>query len=465
MNSKWPKGIPYPTSWLRAIALSATFFGIIHLFGRNIGTARDIEKLATVAWFCEIPLMAGYHYIAVQLAEYLERSRTDSQNTRNIGSWQYWKEGLAGFFVLFLALIVTAPIVDAIAPISYSISYYYRYARDADKAIFIYSILSAIASAYLYYWKIPSRVKSLLVFCWPLINSYLKTQLLLYIPVIISVPILAAGSLVSKLNLPGSLLVLAVFLAIIMWLFATAAAFATIHYYGAHWVNWIASWWPESFPGYGNLQQRKAQRHNASVNKSFIYHETSWKLAAHNLTVLIYINVLSSIVSLPIYIAISQESSAEILEILGGALYLIWTTIAVILWHFWGCKQAAKIMAANIITKTQTKAKTKKGKSKTQKVRSSKKLETPADPIEVELNQMSAEFGMTSMRPVRKNLHPEQTKWYVFRGGQAEGPYTREQLWLAQRITARSNVRREGETDWTRAGEIAELADFIRSKS
>jgi len=465
MNSKWPKGIPYPTSWLRAIALSATFFGIIHLFGRNIGTARDIEKLATVAWFCEIPLMAGYHYVAVQLAKHLERSRTDSQNTRNIGSWQHWKEGLAGFFVVFLALVVTGPIADAIAPISYSISYYYRYARDADKAIFIYSILSAIASAYLYYWKIPSRVKSLLVFCWPLINSYLKTQLLLYIPVIISVPILAAGSLVSKLNLPGSLLVLAVFLAIIMWLFATAAAFAAIHYYGAHWVNWIASWWPESFPGYGNLQQRKAQRHNASVNKSFIYHETSWKLAAHNLTVLIYINVLSSIVSLPVYIAISQESSAEILEILGGALYLIWTTIAVILWHFWGRKQAAKIMAANIITKTQTKAKAKKGKSKTQKVRSSKKLETPADPIEVELNQMSAEFGMTSMRPVRKNLHPEQTKWYVFRGGQAEGPYTREQLWLAQRITARSNVRREGETDWTRAGEIAELADFIRSKS
>ena len=464
MNSKWPKGLPYPTSWLRAIALSATFFGIIHLFGRNIGTARNIEKLATVAWFCEIPLMAGYHYIAVQLAEHLERSRTDSQNTRNIGSWQHWKEGLAAFLVLFLALVVTGPIADAIAPISYSMSYYYRYARDADKALFIYSILSTIASAYLYYWKIPSRFKSLLVFCWPLINSYLKTQLLLYIPLISCLPILAAGSLVSKLNLPGSLLVLTVFLAIIMWLFSTAAAFAAIHYYGAHWANWIARWWPESFPGYGNLQQRKSQRHNASVSKSFIYHETSWKLAAHDLTVLIYANVLSSIVSLPIYIEISNELSTEILEMLGVALYLIWTTIAVILWHFWGRKQARKIMAANI-TKTKTKAKAKKGKSKTQKVKSYKKLETPADPIEIELNQMSAEFGMTSMRPVRKDINPDQTQWYVFRSGQAEGPYTREQLWLAQRITARSNVRREGETDWTRAGEIAELADFIRSKS
>lgn len=461
MNSKWPKGIPYPTSWLRAIALSATFFGIIHLFARNIGTARDIEKLATVAWFCEIPLMAGYHYVAVQLTKHLERSRTDSQNTKNIGSWQHWKEGLAGFFVLFLALVITRPIADAIAPISYSISYYYRYHIDADKAIFIYSILSTIASAYLYYWKISSRVKSLLLFCWPLINSYLKTQLLLYIPLIICLPILAAA-LVSQLNLSGLLLVLAVFLTIIMWFFSTAAAFAAIHYYGAHWANWIASWWPESFPGYGNLQQRKFQRHNASVSKSFIYHETSWKLAAHDFTVLIYTNLLSSIVSLPIYIAISKESSTEILEILAGALYLIWTTIAVILWHYWGRKQAAKIMGANI---TKTKSKPKQGKSKTKNFRSSKKLETPADSIEMELNQMSAEFGMTLMRPIRKNTNPEETKWYVFRSGQAEGPYTREQLWLSQRITARSNVRREGETDWTRAGKIAELASFIRSKS
>ncbi|MDF0553866.1 DUF4339 domain-containing protein [Kamptonema sp. UHCC 0994] len=466
MNSKWPKGLPYLTSWLRAIALSASFFNIIHLFWRNIGTARDIEKLATFAWFCQIPLMAGYHFVAVQLAKHLERSPTDSQNTHPTGSWQHWKEGLGGFFVLFLALVVTGPITDAIAPISYSRSYYYRYAIDADKALFIYGLLSAIASAYLYYWKIPSRVKSLVVFCWPLIDSYLKTLLLLYIPLISSIPVLAAAAIISKSNLPRSLLALTVFLAIIIWFFATAAAFAAIHYYGAHWANWIANWWPESFPGYSYLQQKKTQRHNASVSKSFIHHETSWNLAAHDFTVLIYANILSSIASIPIYIAMSDELSAETLETLSAALYLIWTTIAVILWHSWGRSRAAKIMAASITKAKAKKAKTKKSKSKTTKVNPPKKPQPPADMIEVDLNQMSGEFGMTSMRPVRKkkNPDPEQTKWYVFRSGQAEGPYTREQLWLAQRITARSNVRRENETDWTRAGEIPELADFLTSK-
>ena len=453
-----PKGLPHPTSWLRAIALSATFFGIIHFFWQNITTASHIEKLATVAWFCQIPLMAGYHYAAVQLAEHLERSRPDSQNTRPLGSWQHWKEGLAGFLVLFLALVVTGPIADAIAPISYSMRY--GYAIDVDKALFIYGILCAIASAYLYYWKIPSRVKSLIVFSWPLINSYLKTQLLLYIPLISCLPVLVAAALVSKLNLPGSLLGLAAFLAVIIWLFATAAAFAAIHYYGAHWANWIAGWWPESFPGYRYLQQKKTKRHNASVNKSFIHHETSWKLAAHDLTVLIYTNVLSSIASLPIYFAMSEASSAETLENLSIGLYLVWTTIAAILWHYWGRKQAVKIMDANI-----TKAKTKKGKSKTKKVKPPKKTQPPADPVEVEINQIKGDLGITAMKPVRKNPDQDQTKWYVFRGGQSEGPYTREQLWLAQRITARSNVRREAETDWTRAGEIAELADFLNTKA
>ncbi|MDB9513065.1 DUF4339 domain-containing protein [Kamptonema animale CS-326] len=467
-TSNWPKGLPYPTSWLRGVALNVTFFGIIHLFWRNIGTASDIEKLATVAWFCQIPLMAGYHYVAVRLADQLERSRTDSPNTSPTGSWQHWKEGLAGFLVLFLAVIVTSPVADAIAPIYYSRNYY-RYSVYIDKALLIYGILSTIASAYLYYWKIPSRFNSLIVFCWPLINTYLKTQQLLYIPLISCFPVAAisiiVAALASKLNLSEVFLGLGVFLVVIMWFFATATAFAAIHYYGAHWANWIASWWPESFPGYNHLQQKKTQKHNASVSKSFIRHETSWKLAAHDFTVIIYTNVLSGIASIPIYIAILNELSSEASqgkptetsEALSGALYLVWTTIAMILWHFWGRKQAAKIMAA-------TKAKATKGKAKTTKKAKKTKAKTPADPIEVELNQIKGELGATVMRPVRKTATSQQVLWEVFRSGPV-GPYTKEQLRSQQKITAKTNVRRVGENDWTRAGEIPELADFLSSKS
>ncbi|HLO47903.1 MAG TPA: DUF4339 domain-containing protein [Kamptonema sp.] len=460
---KWPKSLPHPTSWLRAIALSATFFGIIHLFWRNIGTARDIEKLTIFAWFCQIPLMAGYHYAAVQLAEHLERSHPDpnSQKNRPLGSWQHWKEGLAGFFVLFLALVVTGPIADAIAPISYLRNYRDYYTIDVDKTLCIYGILCAIASAYLYYWKIPSRVKSFLVFCWPLINSYLKIQQILFIPIITSLPFLAAVKIALKLNLSGTSFCFVTFLIVIFWFFATAAAFAAIHYYGAHGINWIASWWPESFPGYSYLQQRKAQKHNASVNQNFIYHQTSWKLAAHDFTILIYVNVLTNLVSLPIYLAISKGVAVETLVTLSIASYLIWTIIAIILWHSWGRSRAAKMIGTSIKT---TKNKQKKRK-KIQKSTPHKKPQPPVDPDKVELNEISAELGMIPMKPVRKTLDPNQTQWYVFRSGQSEGPYTREQLWLAQRITARSNVRREGETDWTRAGDISELADFLKNKT
>lgn len=93
-----------------------------------------------------------------------------------------------------------------------------------------------------------------------------------------------------------------------------------------------------------------------------------------------------------------------------------------------------------------------------------KKPQSPVDPIEVELNQLSAEFGMTTMRPVRKTTKSQQVLWEVFRS-EAIGPYTKEQLRSEQQITARTNVRRVGETDWMRAGEIPELANFLTLKS
>jgi hypothetical protein len=91
------------------------------------------------------------------------------------------------------------------------------------------------------------------------------------------------------------------------------------------------------------------------------------------------------------------------------------------------------------------------------------------DPIEKELNQLSAEAGATQMRPVRRatpavrQSTPEVADWYVFRSGKAEGPYTKLQLWEVQSITARTKVRR-GEADWQRAGEVPELAKYLTEK-
>jgi hypothetical protein len=91
------------------------------------------------------------------------------------------------------------------------------------------------------------------------------------------------------------------------------------------------------------------------------------------------------------------------------------------------------------------------------------------NPIEQELNALSADARATQMRPVRQATPvvrqgtPEVADWYVFRSGKAEGPYTKLQLWEVQKITARTKVRR-GEADWQRAGEVSELAKYLSDK-
>ena len=91
------------------------------------------------------------------------------------------------------------------------------------------------------------------------------------------------------------------------------------------------------------------------------------------------------------------------------------------------------------------------------------------NPIEQEFNQLSADAGATRMRPVRqatpvvRQTPPEVADWYVFRSGEAEGPYTKLQLWEVQKITARTKVRR-GEGDWQRAGEVSELTKYLTDK-
>ena len=180
-------------------------------------------------------------------------------------------------------------------------------------------------------------------------------------------------------------------------------------------------------------------------------------LASLDFIVLIYANVLTNPVSLPIIFKSFEKSSSP----KDAALYItVWTVITINLWHFWGRDRARKIMSKNL-AKTAPKNQSKTNK-KAQKPQKPRPPVSPVDSIEVELNEMSADFGMTLMKPVRKTPNPDETKWYVFRGGESEVPYTRNQLWLARRITAGSKVRRENETEWTIAGKIPELKDFLK---
>ncbi len=90
----------------------------------------------------------------------------------------------------------------------------------------------------------------------------------------------------------------------------------------------------------------------------------------------------------------------------------------------------------------------------------------PVNPIEVELNQLAAESGDARMRPVRRpspKPKPETPQWYVFRSGKSEGPYTKDQLRDAQQISDRTLVQLE-KTEWQRAGEIPELANYLTQK-
>lgn len=96
--------------------------------------------------------------------------------------------------------------------------------------------------------------------------------------------------------------------------------------------------------------------------------------------------------------------------------------------------------------------------------RSPKTLPAP-DPVEQELNQLKAQSGMSRMKTARQSAASasETAEWYVFRSGNAEGPYTKMQLLEIQKITDRTKVRRD-EAEWQRAGEIPELAAYLTEK-
>lgn len=51
-------------------------------------------------------------------------------------------------------------------------------------------------------------------------------------------------------------------------------------------------------------------------------------------------------------------------------------------------------------------------------------------------------------------------EWYIFRSGDAVGPFTLAQL-RTEGISSRTNIRREGETEWTRARDIPQLQSIL----
>ncbi|NES96233.1 MAG: DUF4339 domain-containing protein, partial [Desertifilum sp. SIO1I2] len=51
-------------------------------------------------------------------------------------------------------------------------------------------------------------------------------------------------------------------------------------------------------------------------------------------------------------------------------------------------------------------------------------------------------------------------EWYIFRNGESLGPFNINQL-PEQGLSSRTNVRREGETEWVRARDVAELAPLL----
>ncbi|MDF0552814.1 DUF4339 domain-containing protein [Kamptonema sp. UHCC 0994] len=118
-------------------------------------------------------------------------------------------------------------------------------------------------------------------------------------------------------------------------------------------------------------------------------------------------------------------------------------------------KEFNEAMADDTIPKKQISSKPKP---------SSKSLTKSSTPPKSKQTKKVAPLTTNSLEgslaaPVKKLK--EKAEWYVFRSGNAEGPYTKGQLRDVQRITARTSVKREGQEDWVKAGSIEELASFL----
>ncbi|MCC3407809.1 MAG: DUF4339 domain-containing protein [Microcoleus sp. PH2017_10_PVI_O_A] len=454
MNN-WPKFLPFPASWAKGFALSSGFWLIVSVllpgyyyyyrfstvYWRNIISSSDFEGAIAFAWLCQIPLFAFYHWGLAKFAEWVESRSQNQPPTVTVSPWLHWREGFIAFATLPAAIVMGIP---AIALLMLPL-------RDSSGAIVALILGTAIASAYLYHFRFAKLLKIILKFLGIFYAYLLKILQILLVPTLTGTPFFVL-TFVTAPMVPKQLLPLTTFLLVISVFLSGIVGYAALQYWSAHLVNWAAKWWPAYSPGYSRIQARKAWKHNkTAASQSFVRHTTSWHLAANDTTYLIYFN-LSALVFGAIASAVfgepSEWSETEE-EMLGSAVALVW----VAQWHFRGWPREVAIAG---------------GEASAKKTSRDRNLPA-ADPVEVELNQLAAEFGDARMRPVRKPApatkkpKSQQAQWYVFRSGKAEGPYTKRQLRDVQKITDRTKVRR-GETEWQRAGEIPELAAYLTEK-
>jgi hypothetical protein len=498
MNN-WPKFLPHPVLWARGLALSSSFWSIVFVllprnyyyyypFTRtywNSISNSDFDNAIAFAWFSLIPLFAFYHWTLTKATEWVE-NRRQNQPPTTVSAWQHWREGIVAFATLPAAIVLGIPAM-AILILPF---------KDSSAAIVALILGTAIAAAYLYHFRFARLLKFIVKFFVIFHADLFKILQITLVPAATGTPFFILTIATAEI-VPQKLLPLTTFLLVVCVLLSGIVGYAALQYWSAHFVNWAATWWPVGAPGYGRIQARKAWKHNkTATSQNFVRHSTSWHLAANDATNLIYFKLMAIGCGAIGYWLFGEplEWSETQEEILGTVTALSW----VALWHFWGWHREVEIASDRASVKTSTNKtsasktsanKTSANKTSTKKRSSDANLSEP-DPVEIELNQMSAELGDARMRSVRKSQSAtqkpkpatqktppatqkrspatqkpksEQPQWYVFRSGKAESPYTKLQLLEVQKITDRTKVRL-GENEWRRAGEIPELAAYLTQK-
>lgn len=254
-------------------------------------------------------------------------------------------------------------------------------------------------------------------------------------------------------------------LVLFSWLFQLPAI-AHLHHWLTLILDWIATWWPQWALGYKRFQERLVQKQRRQhPTKLFSPTKASWQEGINALIVLLAVGLVTVLVWGVCYKITGPDIARDFRKLIFKTMWFLGPIIIAYLYQYdlWARSRRTAKKIKQVEIAKQGEADKRKVSKKTSSSKP-KKLQPSADPIEVELNQIKGEMGATVMRPVRKTATSQQVLWEVFRSGPV-GPYTKEQLRSQQKITAKTNVRRVGENDWTRAGEIPELADFLSSKS
>ena len=449
MNNR-PKFLPHPTSWARGFALSISFWLIVsvlwpHAYYYSYGFNRmywytirnsDFKNVMIFAWLCQIWLFAFYHWGVTRVTEWVE-IRRENQPLATVSKWQHGREGIIAFLTLPAGILMGVP----------AIAIFMLPVNSSSGALIAVILGTAIASSYLYYFRFGQLLKNIIQPLWVFVINLLKIFELLLVPIATGSPFFMLTISTAKI-IPQQLLPLTTFCLVVCVFLSGIVGYAALQYWSAHLVNWVATWWPKESPGYSHLQTRIAWKHNKTVRKqSFIRHSTSWNLAANDATNLIYLNAISVILGFFGYLVFGDASKWTQIEeeILGLVALVAW----MVPWYFWGWRSEVEIAS---------------GKPEGKKRRSTNSKSQPPNQVEQELNRIKTESGMNRIKSVRpKPPTPEVPEWYVFRSGEAKGPYSKLELWEIESITARTKVRR-GQAEWVRAGEIPELVPYLTQK-